>query len=309
VKKSSALRDHAIATLRFGDVCISELRIARHSSAGHSVPQADAGPLRELVFVLSGELSVRYRGQPLRLRADEWSVFDADQILLSAAEDTCALVMTIPAAGSVRTAIHSSTAGVDKVLFACVKTARDVAGGLTLQARAELGNSLIDLAALALREKTAPPRRVAGRRIMCERVKGFVRHHLRESSLSIDEIARTFNCTKRYLHKVFSEDERSLNQFIWDLRLDRCSRDLASPDLLERSITEIAFGWGFRSTPHFSRVFRQRFGVSPSSWRTANLPAPALAPQISEWSAARVRAPSGRFQCDATHAAYSDSAS
>ncbi len=104
---------------------------------------------------------------------------------------------------------------------------------------------------------------------MRDRVKTFVRHHLHDSSLSIDDIAQTFNCTKRYLHKVFSEDERSLNQYIWDLRLERCSKDLANAELRERSITEIAFIWGFRSSPHFSRVFRQRYGASPSVYRSA----------------------------------------
>jgi AraC-like DNA-binding protein len=105
---------------------------------------------------------------------------------------------------------------------------------------------------------------------MRERVKAFVRQRLRDSSLSIDDIAQTFNCTKRYLHKVFSEDERSLNQYIWELRLDRCSQDLASAELLDCSITRIAYLWGFRSPTHFSRVFRQRFGVSPSAYRSRN---------------------------------------
>jgi AraC-like DNA-binding protein len=279
VKKTSSLRDHALATVCFGDVSIAELRVARDGAAGRSVPPPpDTTPVRELIFVVSGELNLRYCGQPLRLRALEWMACEAGQILLSATENTCALVMTIPSAGIAQTRVHSVASGVDSVLFACVRSALKVAGQLTAQARAEIGNSLLELTALTLREKSAPPRRVAGRRIMCERVKVFVRHHLNKSSLSIDDIARTFHCTKRYLHKVFSEDECSLSRFIWDLRLDRCSRDLVSPDLLNRSITEIAFGWGFRSTPHFSRVFRQRFGVSPRAYRAANVrsfPSPA----------------------------------
>ena len=37
-----------------------------------------------------------------------------------------------------------------------------------------------------------------------------------------------------------------------------CSSDL-------KTITDVAFSWGFSSSSHFSRVFRKYFGVVPSS--------------------------------------------
>lgn len=272
MKQTSSLRDHAVRTVQFGDVSVTELCVPRQAAAGGSAHASDRAPLRELLFVVSGELYLRHRGLPIRLHALQWSLCDTGQILLSAAENTRALVMTIPGAGQVQTVIHSAATGVDSVLFACVRSALKAANELSSQARAELGNSLTELATLALREKSAQEHRITSRKIMRERVKSFVRRNLRNSGLSIDDIARTFHCTKRYLHKVFSEEECSLNQYIWDLRLAGCYRDLANPDLLDRSITEIAFGWGFRSTPHFSRVFRRRFGVSPSAYRAANSP-------------------------------------
>jgi len=35
------------------------------------------------------------------------------------------------------------------------------------------------------------------------------------------------------------------------------------------SITDIALSWGFASPAHFSRVFRDRYGMSPSEARQA----------------------------------------
>jgi AraC-like DNA-binding protein len=32
-----------------------------------------------------------------------------------------------------------------------------------------------------------------------------------------------------------------------------------------RTVTDVAFSWGFSSSSHFSRVFRKYFGVVPSS--------------------------------------------
>ena len=32
-----------------------------------------------------------------------------------------------------------------------------------------------------------------------------------------------------------------------------------------KTITDVAFSWGFSSSSHFSRVFRKYFGIAPSS--------------------------------------------
>lgn len=275
MKNASSLRDHAVRTLQFGDVSITELRITSRAVAARSASALDRGPLQELLFVLGGELRLLSRGQVLRLHAHEWIACDAGDIaLLHTTANAHALLVTMPASGDLCTTVHSGLSGVDSVLFSFISSVMNVGDELTPQTRADLGNAVIELAAVALRAKSAPTRRMPGPKIMRDRVETFVRHHLRRSSLSIDELARAFNCTKRYLHKVFSEGDRSLNRFIWDLRLERCSRDLTSPDLLDRSITEVALSWGFRSTPHFSRMFRKRFGVSPSAYRLANLPKP-----------------------------------
>jgi AraC-like DNA-binding protein len=79
------------------------------------------------------------------------------------------------------------------------------------------------------------------------------------------------HCTKRYLHKVFSEDGETLNQYIWTRRLELCRAHLGRPDLSAKSITEIAFGCGFSNAAHFSRSFRARFGESPRAYRRSAL--------------------------------------
>ena len=48
-------------------------------------------------------------------------------------------------------------------------------------------------------------------------------------------------------------------------RLDGCRGDLARQS--DRTISEIAFAWGFSSSAHFSRAFRKRFGVTPTAFR------------------------------------------
>jgi len=52
-----------------------------------------------------------------------------------------------------------------------------------------------------------------------------------------------------------------------DALLQQNREDLASAAQRKRSITEIAFSWGFNSSPHFSRLFKERYGISPRRYR------------------------------------------
>ena len=82
-----------------------------------------------------------------------------------------------------------------------------------------------------------------------------------------NRIAAAIGCSKRYLHKLFDGEADTLNAYIWQARLDRIRQDLADPAVAGNSITEIAFGRGFSSSTHFSRSFRESFGVSPRVYR------------------------------------------
>jgi AraC-like DNA-binding protein len=61
-----------------------------------------------------------------------------------------------------------------------------------------------------------------------------------------------------------------LGHTIWAQRLEACRRELGDPQQGHRSISDIAFGWGFNDAAHFSRAFRERFGLSPREWRASN---------------------------------------
>jgi len=100
-----------------------------------------------------------------------------------------------------------------------------------------------------------------------ERVKAYVLRHLRDHCLSIDRISSALGVTNRYLHKLFQDEEETLNAYIWSRRLERCAADLSDPGKAETSITEIAFSWGFNNSGHFSRQFKQRYGICARSFR------------------------------------------
>ncbi len=103
--------------------------------------------------------------------------------------------------------------------------------------------------------------------LLRERIKNFVQSRLGDSDLSIDEISKRMGCSTRYLHKAFQSEGTTLQRFIWNLRLDQSRAMLADQMNARSSISEIAFNCGFSSSSHFSRLFRQRFEMTPKDVR------------------------------------------
>lgn len=79
----------------------------------------------------------------------------------------------------------------------------------------------------------------------------------------------TLNCSKRHLYNAFGDEDDTPAHYILRRRLQACMRDLRNPALATRSITDIAFAWGFNNGAHFSRVFREHAGLTPSDFRKA----------------------------------------
>jgi AraC family transcriptional regulator, positive regulator of tynA and feaB len=125
-----------------------------------------------------------------------------------------------------------------------------------------VADTLIDLLLLPLREAgTAFDR--GGPVVLYERAQAFIHEHLRDPDLSIDQISAALGCTKRYLHMLFSDRGMTVSDYIWQARLQNCRQELEAQG--GKTITDVAFSWGFSSSSHFSRVFRKYFGIAPSS--------------------------------------------
>lgn len=103
------------------------------------------------------------------------------------------------------------------------------------------------------------------------RIKQFIDMRLRDPALSISDVAGELNLSVGHIHRLFKSEATSPAQYIWNRRLEACSRDLLDPCQMGHSISEIAFGWGFNDAAHFSRAFRDRFNRSPREWRQSNL--------------------------------------
>ncbi|WP_458248027.1 helix-turn-helix domain-containing protein [Streptomyces sp. MAI_2237] len=103
---------------------------------------------------------------------------------------------------------------------------------------------------------------------LLSRLLGFVDEHLADPDLSPEVIATAHHISVRYLHKLFQQElGTTVGRWIQRRRLEECRRDLLHRVRGRRTIAAVAGRWGFLSAPHFSRVFRAAYGMSPSQWR------------------------------------------
>jgi AraC-like DNA-binding protein len=99
------------------------------------------------------------------------------------------------------------------------------------------------------------------------RIQRLIDDRISDPGLVPAEIAAAAEISVRHLHRLFSKAGSTLGECIRARRLERCRNDLANPSLRGRTITEIAFSWGFSDSAHFSRSFRNQFGICPRTFR------------------------------------------
>jgi AraC-like DNA-binding protein len=156
----------------------------------------------------------------------------------------------------------SARTGAGRIAHDFMQVAFGEAALLSPQTALGVADTLIDLLLLPLREAGTTFDR-GGPLALYVRAQAFIKEHLRDPDLSIEQISAELGCTKRYLHMLFSERGMTVSDYIWQARLQHCRQELETHG--GKTITDVAFSWGFSSSSHFSRVFRKYFGIVPSS--------------------------------------------
>ncbi|MFF0292613.1 helix-turn-helix domain-containing protein [Kitasatospora sp. NPDC004614] len=132
-----------------------------------------------------------------------------------------------------------------------------------------LARSVSDIVAILVtelleRESAEQP---SGAGEMLARLREHIEENLADPDLSPESIARSQHISVRYLHKLFQQDGTTVGQWVRHRRLDACRRELERPARRQTSVSAVAHRWGFVSHSHFSRAFRETYGVSPRQWQ------------------------------------------
>ncbi|WP_199780914.1 MULTISPECIES: helix-turn-helix domain-containing protein [unclassified Streptomyces] len=99
------------------------------------------------------------------------------------------------------------------------------------------------------------------------RIRHYIREHLADPELSAAQIAAAHGISVRHLYTVLSRAGIGLGDWIRAQRLEACKRELAGAAGRARTVAAIGRSWGFVNAAHFSKVFKDAYGVSPRAWR------------------------------------------
>lgn len=149
------------------------------------------------------------------------------------------------------------------------------ADDLTTDAASLFAGHAAELIALAIGQvgATGPAALEARREALFVGARRVVARECGDPKLSPEAIAARIGVSTRLLHIIFAErGHQSVMRQVYEERVRRAARLLASPASAARSITEIAFACGFNDSAHFTRTFSARIGMTPSAWRKLDRP-------------------------------------
>lgn len=191
-----------------------------------------------------------------------------DHCLFVTLDDQLAGDLGIPAAASTRL----RRGALDAHTYATAhQLARDLRGGAADLAPDE---RLLGLLRRLARPRPIPPASDARRRDLIERVKYELIRRITEP-VRLAEIAAAVNYSPYHLSRLFrAHTGQPIYGYLQQLRL-RESLDQAVAG--KGTLSELASGYCFANHSHYTRMFRQVFGVPPSTLRGRRHPGPSLA--------------------------------
>ena len=98
-------------------------------------------------------------------------------------------------------------------------------------------------------------------------VRAAIEMRLSDAALDTATVAAAAGISVRYANAVLAREGTSIMRLIQTRRLERCRLALEDPLQSHRTLSEIAYGWGFSDMTHFSRRFKATYGVLPSEYR------------------------------------------
>ncbi|NKX54753.1 AraC family transcriptional regulator [Arthrobacter mobilis] len=133
--------------------------------------------------------------------------------------------------------------------------------------RQELGGTAADLLSMVLRSFAGLGH--AGwdsDQVLLAAVHSYIREHLADPGLSVEDLARAHHVSVRKIHALFSAGGQTPAAFVRTQRLQRAAALLPARAATGQSIAAVAAACGFGDPATFNRAFTREFGCAPSRW-------------------------------------------
>ncbi|MDJ0514002.1 MAG: helix-turn-helix domain-containing protein [Methyloceanibacter sp.] len=266
-----------VAPLAKSTVGLFELDDCELSHGAHHVSSAESDDVL-IGCQIGGQLQVACGDHESELRRGDLCIIDSQRTYSQRLKDCKAVTIKLPRAvfeqrlGDLRALSwlklpqESVVASLARQLIARLpqycETLNDATAAL-------LEGQIVDLITLAYLGGDGPPSalRTYARVFARFRLASTIESHLFDSRLKLADFAEKAGMTSRYANRLLASEGTSLERFLFERRLARSRAVLDSPVFGFRSLSEIAHSYGFTTQSHFSRKFKDEFGMTPSEYR------------------------------------------
>jgi AraC family transcriptional regulator, positive regulator of tynA and feaB len=231
------------------DLCFINLQIegmGRYTQRGH---EQICGP---------GDLAVVDTTEPFEIANAR------DFRLFCFAVPRCLLPGKLYERPSLRTASTPAGRALSKILYGYAELCLGQTTGSEVSAR--YGTHIVDLITQAAYLEEDGSQAQAKEPVLLSMMLDHLGRCVTDPDLSAESLARTFRCSERYVHKLFTATGRTVGQHLNDRRVALCAQRLIDRQE-RRTIAEIAFEVGFRDISHFNRLFKRSHGITPRELR------------------------------------------
>ena len=102
-----------------------------------------------------------------------------------------------------------------------------------------------------------------------QEIEGHIIRHYADSGYALDDYLHSLPYNYDYLRKLFQKElGMTPHKYLTDRRLQTAANMLRS-EYNDGNVTEVAHQCGFREPLYFSRMFKKKYGISPSYYYTA----------------------------------------
>jgi AraC-like DNA-binding protein len=274
--------DGHLSASHAGDVVLTKLEANRHRVLrSPRLARASDTSYLKIVAPWQGSAAVEQQGRQAWVRPGGWAIYDTTgSYEIDNPERVEHLIVMLPKEHLVERGLRleplmarhmGGTSGISRVALETMRSTFQELPAMSENAARGAGELIIELVRLSLQELAGRESSTTQLEAFRDRIRDHIGRHLRDPALTLDHIAQALNCSKRHLHNAFSAEDDTLAHYILRRRLQACMRDLQAASNAQRTITDIAFSWGFNNGAHFSRVFREHTGLSPSDFRDTAL--------------------------------------
>lgn len=267
---SAQLERTVLGSVEVSEICCSPLRYERRIQDLRSDESEDM----LISYMLEGNASLEQGGRHASLEQGDIAMYDAARPFTYDFSSPYRMLLTkvprrvllsrIPDAERLTAIRISGRSQIGALASSVLRSAVSIDVPKDTISSNRLGISMVDILASAIEMELSEHSDIGGRQAqLLSKAKKYIQANLDEPDLNLETISQALHVSARTLSRAFTSENTTVIKWLWKERLEAGYTALSEGRATQ--VFEVAHGCGFTSGSHFSRLFKERYGVLPNT--------------------------------------------